>query len=397
MTGPASYSYRAARADGVLEHGVLAAESRAAAAQALIARGLFPVALTPARELALARSRLSMREQALGVRVLATLLEAGLSMSRALAALPELAPPAWQTALPQIQQAVTEGAPLGTALTRSALGLPPVVLGIIQAGEAGSGVAPAVRRAAEFLERTAATRAAIRAALAYPLLLAVAGTGAVALLVGVVLPRFGAILADLGQTLPPTTRLVLGAAMLVRAWALPSVLGLALLGVLGHAWVTRETGRAQWHAVLLTVPLVGRVRFAAATGRVAAALAALLESGVPLAAALGSTARAAGDAAISARLLTAREAIVRGERPSTALAQAAALTPTTVRLVRAGEETGRLGPMLAHAAALEQDRAEQLVKNAVRLLEPGLILAFGGLVALVAAALLQAIYSVRPT
>jgi general secretion pathway protein F len=67
-----------------------------------------------------------------------------------------------------------------------------------------------------------------------------------------------------------------------------------------------------------------------------------------------------------------------------------------VRLVYAGEESGRLSGMLAHASKLESERATEAVKSAVRLLEPGLILAFGGIVAFVAAALLQAVYSVRP-
>jgi general secretion pathway protein F len=94
--------------------------------------------------------------------------------------------------------------------------------------------------------------------------------------------------------------------------------------------------------------------------------------------------------------MTAREAIVEGRRPSDALAAEEALTLTAIRLTRAGEETGRLWEMLSHAASLERERSESMVKSAVRLLEPSLILLFGGLVALVAAALLQAIYSVRP-
>jgi len=72
------------------------------------------------------------------------------------------------------------------------------------------------------------------------------------------------------------------------------------------------------------------------------------------------------------------------------------MTPTAVRLVQAGEETGRLAHMLAHAATLEREQAERKLHAAVRLLEPGMILVFGGIVAVVAAALLQAIYSVRP-
>ena len=72
-----------------------------------------------------------------------------------------------------------------------------------------------------------------------------------------------------------------------------------------------------------------------------------------------------------------------------------ALTPTAVRLIRAGEESGRLAQMFAHTAIIEQERAEQSVRSAVRLLEPMLILVFGGIVAFVALSLLQAIYGIN--
>jgi type II secretory pathway component PulF len=318
-------------------------------------------------------------------------------MARALAAMGELAPPSWEPALPDIVRAVKEGAALTTALDQGPLLIPPVVLGIVRAGEAGSGLATAVRRAAELLEHQAAMRSAVRSALAYPALLATAATASVALLVGVVLPRFGTILSDLGQSLPPTTRVVLEASTLIRAWAPAGAIALALALMLWRSWVSTEDGRERWHALLLELPVLGAVRRSAATARTGAALAALLESGVPIAAAMLHAARASGDASLTKRLLAARESVVHGRRPSDALMQEAALTPTAVRLARAGEETGRLAEMFSHAAALERERSESMVKSAVRLLEPALILVFGGLVALVAAALLQAIYSVRPT
>ena len=117
---------------------------------------------------------------------------------------------------------------------------------------------------------------------------------------------------------------------------------------------------------------------------------------MPVSAALIHGARASGDAALGARLLSAREGVVVGQGIARALSAAHALTPTAIRLVQAGEETGRLASMLAHAAALERDQADRKLHAAVRMLEPALILVFGGIVAVVAAALLQAIYSVRP-
>jgi general secretion pathway protein F len=246
------------------------------------------------------------------------------------------------------------------------------------------------------MEERAATRAAVRGALVYPLILACAGLASIALLVGIVLPRFERILADLGQALPPTTRLVLHAAAISRASALPLAATLVLVFVLWRGWTRTSDGHRRWHELLLGVPVIGKTRFAAATARASAATAALLDSGVPIAPALVHAARATGDAALAARLLAACDAIVHGTRVGIALERQRAMTPTAVRLVRAGEESGRLGAMLAHASKLERARATQLTASAVRLLEPALILLFGGLIALVAAALLQAIYAVRP-
>ncbi|HET7584024.1 MAG TPA: type II secretion system F family protein [Gemmatimonadaceae bacterium] len=403
-TAGVSYRYRAARANGVLEVGVVQAESREGAVAELTTRGLFPVDVALERErvplaaslFGASRGRLSAADLALGLRVLATLLEAGLPMARALSSLQELVPKSWQSALPELERAVREGKSLAAALASSPLGVPPVVIGMIQAGEAGSGVAQAVARAAELTEETAATRAAVRSALTYPVILALAGLGSLVLLVGVVLPRFAVILADLGQGLPPTTRIVLQASAVMRAGALPAALALAL-GIVAHrAWVGTDAGRVRWHELLLAAPVIGAVRRSAATARTLAALAALLESGVPVAPATMHAARASGDAALAARLRSAREAVMAGERLSRACAAREALTATAVRLIRAGEETGRLAGMCAHAARLESARAREQVSRAVKLLEPALIVGFGGIVAVVAAALLQAMYSVRP-
>lgn len=394
--GVASFRYRAARPDGTMELGELRAPSREGAIAALSGRGLFPVEVTTRAQVRTRRARLSPSELALGLRLLASLLEAGLPMTRALAAFDELAPGAWRPGLAPLREQVREGQSLASALVRSPLEIPPLVVGLIQAGEAGSGVATAVRGAAELTEHAATLRATIRAALTYPAILACAGAASVALLVGVVLPRFALILQDLGQALPPTTRFVVDGAAFLRAAALPALLIAASLALLWQHWTASDAGRAQWHAYLLTVPGVGTVRRAAATARACSAAAALLRSGVPIAGALRHAAAATGDAAIAARLLAARERVVTGQRIARALDETRALTPTAVRLVGAGEETGRLAELLDHAARIERDRAQDITRDAVRLLEPGLILVFGALVALVAAALLQAVYSVRP-
>jgi general secretion pathway protein F len=390
------YRYRAARSDGTIDYGTVRAASPQAVNALIAERGDWALDVEPER-FGWAHSRkLSSADLALGLRLLASLVDSGLPITRALGTLQDVAPDSWRSSLPVIRDAVHRGESLANALAGAPITLPALVIGIIRAGETGSGLAQSIQRSAALMESVAATRAAIRAALAYPLILSVAGAGAVALLVGVVLPRFASILNDLGQALPPTTRLVLTAAQIFRAAAVPGVIAVAIATILMRTWSASPRGRPLWHAWLLASPLLGPIRRSSATARYAHALSALLESGVPAGIALRSAADAAGDAAFGSRLLRARDRVVHGESIAAALMAEDASTLTTIRLVRAGEESGRLAELLAHAAMIEQERAERQVKNAVRLLEPALILAFGGLVAFVAAALLQAVYSVRP-
>lgn len=398
-SGSSRFSYTALLKNGSVERGMVEAVSSETAVRILADRGLWATDVRPQRRasrLVRRKPQMSVAPLALGLRILADFLEAGLPLPRALAAFEELAPAEWQAALPSVRDAVRQGKSLGTALSSGSVGVSPLVVGVVHAGEAGSGLVSAVRRAAEMTEESAAMRAAIRGALAYPIILASAGTVSLGLLTGMVLPRFAGILAELGQALPPVTRLVLDLAAIAKSLLLPGIIAGVLVAVASQLWISTDRGRSQRDAIMLQVPLLGSTRRSAATARVCAALNALLSSGVPLAQALVHASRAAGDAALASRLLAARSAVLRGDRLSRALADTNAATIATVRLVRAGEESGRLAAMLGHAARIEREEALRRTRSAVRLLEPGLIVGFGAIVALIAAAMLQALYSVRP-
>jgi type II secretory pathway component PulF len=126
-------------------------------------------------------------------------------------------------------------------------------------------------------------------------------------------------------------------------------------------------------------------------------LSALLKSGVPIASAIALAGRASGNAAVEHRVLRARERVNGGASLADALSAENAVTVAAARLTKAGEEAGNTPAMLAHAGSLERDRAERIVRTCVRLLEPVLLLLFAGVVGVIAAALLQAVYSIRPS
>lgn len=341
--------------------------------------------------------RVSGEDLAMGLRIFSDLLAAGLPLTRALRAFEEVAPPAWLPAIGPLRDAVKQGCGLSSALEQSTIGVPPIAIGIIRAGEMGGGIVAAVSRAAEHLEATESTRAALRSALAYPLIVAMVGGSAVVLMVSVVLPRFATILTQIGQELPWTTRTVLASAEVMRMGLVPAIFGLMLLAIGARAALAEDGTRQRYHAFLLGLPLVGTLRLSLETSRFCAALSALLESGVSIRPGLTQAAHVITDFELRSRLSRGREAIFAGAAIGKTLGDLRAVTPTAARLASAGEETGGLGTMLSFAARIERARAERLVRSLVRLIEPTLIVAFAAVVALVAAALLQAVYSVRPS
>ena len=392
-----AFRFEAARADGRTVRGRLDAPSRGEAAATLSARGLFPVVVEPARE----RSevipwgrRPSVRAKAIVMQSLATLVDAGVPLDRALAATEGVAPVMLRDAVRRVATRVREGASLGHSMGQEGPLFSGATVGLVRAGERGVGLAPALLRAASQLEREAELIGRIRAALAYPILLAVVGTLSVSLIVFFVVPRFAAILGDLGQALPPATRALILLSDLARTYGpFAAVAGVALAGVAGAAL---QRHRVAWHEALLGLPVLGPLRHGLATGRVARTLGALLGTGTPALAALAIAREAAGDAAIAARLTAAGERVGEGVGLTAALREARAFTDGALQLAQIGEGSGRLADLLVKAAEVEERLAERRIQSLVGFLEPAMIIAFAAGVAFVAAALLQAVYSVRP-
>ena len=150
------------------------------------------------------------------------------------------------------------------------------------------------------------------------------------------------------------------------------------------------------HRGLLTLLVPGPVRHGLATARFGRALGAMLRSGMPLLPALQSATDAAGDAGVGERMGRVADRVARGEPLAVSLEQERALDPHAIRVIAVGESSGQLASMAQRAGDLAAREAERRLDAMVTLLEPALILVFGAIVALTAAALLQAVYSLRP-
>lgn len=388
-----AYAYRAARQDGAIVNGAIDADSHGQAAATLANRGLYAIALTAASE---ERRSASRRDLAIVFRGIAALVSAGVPLERGVAASEPLARGALRDTLHSAREHLRQGAGFAHALSAGRGVVPPLVLGMIRAGERGSQLGTALEQVAAHLEQEADLVARVRQALTYPLLLAVAGFASIIVITMVVVPRFAAILGDLGQQLPPATRLLLAGSQILSRFWLP-LLVIVLAGIwTASQWLRRPAGRQRFEEALLKLPFIGPVRRALATARVMRALGGMLRTGMPLLAALDAARQAAGDLAIGERLSRARERVVQGSALSAALEREDALSPSALQLVTVGESSGRVAEMALRAGDLAAQEADRGLRALVTALEPALVIAFGGLVAFTAAALLQAVYSLRP-
>lgn len=394
-----TYRFRAATPDGRLVDGVLAAASEQAALASLEERALVPVELhaTTAATTARRGTRSSQRA-ALSVwaRTMATLLAAGLPLDRALTFVTANAThSAVARASMDLRDAVQRGDSLAAAMRQASPVFSPVVIAMAAAGEETGALDAAFTRIASYLEEQVALRARLRAALSYPALLAVVASVAVLILMLFVVPRFAAMLREMGGTLPLSTRLLLGAShAFVRWWWLGA---LATIGAIAgiRAWLADPARRERWHAARLHMPVIGSIEKNFETGRFLRTLAMLLESGASVSGALAGARSAVMNTALGSKLDQAVEDVRRGRTIATAMA--GTLPPLALELVTAGEESGSLGELAEQAGSTAENEAQSALRQIVAYVEPVLILVFGTLVGFVALAMLQAIYSVNAT
>jgi general secretion pathway protein F len=390
-----SYRYAARREDGTRVRGSLDASSGNEAAAVLSRRGLLPTRLREiTEESSWHWSRPSRRAVANLFQSLATLVDAGVPLQQALVATGRVAVGDLKPAVMRVTARVGEGASLAGALDAEARLFGEVVTGLVRAGEQGIGLASGLSQAAQHLDREAETHAQIRAALLYPTVLLSVGTMSIGLIVFFIVPRFATLVMDGRDALPVATRALISVSQICRDHWLELVLGvLCSAAVTIYAASRYRTGLHRW---FLNMPVLGRIRLSHATARVARTVGCLLGTGTPLLQALHIAARSVGDPEVAKRVRLVRERVSEGQTLTAALRAENTFTATATQLTEIGEQSGRLADLLLKASALEQQEAERRVRALVSVLEPALILLFAAIVAFVAAALLQAIYSIRP-
>jgi type II secretion system protein F len=397
------YVYRAADRRGQTIDGVMEAPDPRTVAERLQGEAYYPIRISPHGEaqswfgLGGGAGRIRQRDLLALTQQLATLFEAGLPLDRALSILEELAPtPRVRVIVADLLHSVRGGSSLSDGLAKHhPRPFSRLYINMVRAGEKGGVLEVALRRLAEFLEARAAFTEAIVSALAYPLVITFVGASAIVFLLTFVIPRFATIFADLKQTIPlPTQVLMTVSATLREYWWVGAAVVLAAV-LAWRLWTRTTEGRLAWDQTVLRLPRVGSIVLKVETSRFTRTLGTLLKSGVPVLGALAVVGEMMTNVAFARAVQRLADAVKRGSTLWAAMRDSAAFPPLAVHMVRVGEETGRLEDMLLKTAETFESDVRTEMKRVIGLLEPAIILGMGVVVAFIVVAMLLAIFSIN--
>lgn len=398
------FEYSALDATGRETRGVIEADTDRHARSLLRERGLAPLAVEGIRSAAaqagrserFSRPRLSRKGLALVTRQFATLVRAGLTIEESLNVLIEQTESAGaRTLFAAVRARVLEGQSLSHSLAAFPDAFPQIYRAMIEAGEQSGRLGDVLERLADYTENREALRDQVIIAFIYPVLLTVVAFIVIVFLVTYVVPQVTRVFANLGQTLPLVTRILIAVSNFARSSGLVWLAGL-IGAVFAGAFLLRDEGRRRrWHGLLLRVPLVGRLIRGVNAARFSDTLGILTASGVPLLTSLQSAAMVVTNLPMRAAVDEAVRRVREGGALAPALGTAKLFPPIVIHLIASGEATGRLDTMLARAAEAQSRELVNWTRGLTAVLGPFLILAMGGVVLFLVVAILLPIFEMN--
>lgn len=369
------------------------AHSGAAAKQSASAPGLGGIASPPART---GKGPVKSADVLALTSELSIMLRAGLALDNALRVLIDMAhKPSVSALLQGVLDAVKGGTPLSRALTAHRDLFGDFYINMIRSGEASGQMSAVLERLVEHMERQRALRESVVSATIYPaILLGVAVLSLVAML-GFVVPQFEKLFTDMGDALPLPTQWVMALGHGFKSYGLFFAVAGFGLGTLAMRWFRSPGGRHWWQSGLLRLPLMGRLTLKYQLTLFSRSLGTLLGNGVPMLTALHIATETVGNTVVQQALSKVAPIVKEGGKVMQAIAATGIFEPLAINLIRVGEETGRIGPMMLELSNILNREVETGIKRLLTLVEPVLILVLGVLIAAIIVSILLGILSIN--
>lgn len=379
------YNYKARDGRGLEIQGRIEATSFSDGVQTLRSKGLDPVSFLEVPPVARAVVAVKAEDLEIFTHQMSSLADSGLPL---VSSIEGLASSGSSEALRQVCSSLVEGLHAGSTLSSCMQHHPKVFdqyyLSMIEAAEATGTLAETFRRLTQHLEFQREMKTKTKAALRYPMTVAVVTLIALMVVNVFVIPAFAKAYESFGAELPFITLLLVStSSFIVHYWFL--VLGGGvLLAVATRAYLASEGGAIKWGRLKLKLPVIGKLMHQASLSRYCAALAGAYDSGIPIHNALELVSGTTGNPWLTQRLGLIREAIDQGQPLSKALEGSQAFTALVLQMVQVGEQTGRLGVQLMKVSSYYREGVERDLRTLSERIEPIMLVIMAVLVLILA-------------
>jgi type IV pilus assembly protein PilC len=213
--------------------------------------------------------------------------------------------------------------------------------------------------------------------MAYPVIVCCIAILIALFLIIKVIPVFGDIYKDFGAKLPAPTQALITLSEVIRGNFIAAILIVAAVVFAFVKYKKTKQGAVVWDRTKLKMPVFGKLAHKIAMSRFARTFAALVRSGVPILETLRIVGQSAGNTIVEMAVEKTAASIERGDNISVALAQHAIFPPMMVRMVSAGEQTGKVDVMLEKLSDFYDEEVEATLSGLTSLIEPLLIVFLG--------------------
>ena len=311
-------------------------------------------------------------------RQLATMIDAGLAMVQSLQGLAEQTTnKVMRDVIKDVCTRVEGGDSFSEALQKHPNAFSKLYVAMVGAGERGGLLAEILARLALYLENTARLRKKVKSAMMYPTVVTVVAILITTFLLVKVIPVFGDIYKDFGAKLPgPTTFLINLSNVLQHYFLLFLVAG----GGSVYGWlyfIKTKAGREFWDGRRIKLPIFGSIAHKICLARFTRTLASLIRSGVPILEVLQIVSQTVGNVVMEKAIQVAAGDIERGESISVALGKHPVFPNMVIRMITAGEQTGKIDSMLERISDFLDEEIETVLSGLTSLIEPILIVFLG--------------------
>jgi len=398
-----AFEYVAMDKSGKQAKGLLEGDTPKHVRQILRDRDLLPVSVTEVAQKEARRQRsfslrrgMSSGELALITRQLASLSQSGLPLEEALLAVSQQNDqPRTKSMLLGVRAKVMEGHTLADGFSEFPQAFPELYRATVAAGEQSGHLDVVLERLADYTEARQELRQRVTNALVYPVVLVVMAVAIISFMLATVVPKIVNVFENTSAELPALTSGLIASSDFLRSYWVLVVIGLSLLGYAIWWVLQRDAPRRRYHAMLLRMPVIGRLTRGINTARFTRTLSILAGSGVPILEALNISAEVIENLPMRDAVMEATLRVREGASISKSLAASKLFPPMMIHLISSGEAGGRLEEMLSRAAAGQEREVDGLIAALLGILQPLLIIIMGAIVLTIVLAILLPIFEIN--